>query len=314
MITIVIPVYRSYETLEELHQRISDTFDNEPRQIEIIFVEDGGKDAAWSIINTIAQRDHKVKGIRLSRNFGQHNALLCGIRQASGEIVVTMDDDLQHPPEETPKLLARLERGADVVYGTPERERHGLLRNLASQVTKAALQDAMGSHHARQISSFRAFRTDLRNVFENHRGPDVNMDVLLSWATSSFDAVVVRRDRRKHGQSGYSSGKLVSHAFNMMTGYSSRPLQLASLVGFSFALFGAVILAYILIRWVIQGSVVPGFVFLASTIAIFSGVQLLALGVIGEYVGRIHMRTIDRPSYVVRETTSGSTAHGIKDK
>ncbi len=239
---------------------------------------------------------------QMSRNYGQHSALLCGIRAARGAIIVTLDDDLQHPPEEIPKLIAKLEEGYDVIYGPPQRERHGLLRDLASQITKLALEGAMGATNARQVCALRAFHTRLRDAFSDYRSPTVNIDVLLTWATKSFSAVRVQHDPRKFGQSGYSARKLIRHALNMMTGFSTRPLHLASMIGFVFAMFGLGILCYVLIRWFLQGSVVPGFVFLASLIAIFSGAQMMALGVIGEYLARVHLRTMDQPPYVVKET------------
>jgi undecaprenyl-phosphate 4-deoxy-4-formamido-L-arabinose transferase len=237
----------------------------------------------------------------MSRNYGQHNALLCGIREASGEIIVTLDDDLQHPPEELHKLLTKLNEGFDVVYGPPEHEQHGLFRDLASQATKLALEGAMGAKNASQVSALRVFKTHLRDAFSDYRSPTVNIDVLLTWATTSFSAVRVKHEARKFGESGYTIGKLIRHALNMMTGFSTRPLQLASLMGFSFAIFGLIILVFVIIRWALQNGSVPGFAFLASIIAIFSGAQLLALGVIGEYIARMHFRTMERPPYLVRE-------------
>jgi glycosyltransferase involved in cell wall biosynthesis len=303
MISIVVPVYRSAESLPELHRRLVDVFDARAQQLEILFVEDCGGDNSWEVIKGLSQADARVRGLRMSRNYGQHNALLCGIRAARGEIVVTVDDDLQHPPEELPKLLAKLEEGFDVVYGPPQQQQHGMLRDLASQITKLALEEAMGAANARQVSALRAFRTQLREAFAGYRSPTVNIDVLLTWASTRFAAVPVAHEPRKFGESGYTAGKLVRHALNMMTGFSTRPLQIASLIGFGFALFGLVILTYVLIRWLLQGSTVPGFAFLACIVAIFSGVQLLALGIIGEYLARIHFRTMDRPPYAVRDQT-----------
>lgn len=303
MISFVIPVYRSAECLLELHQRISEVFSNKFEDFEIIFVEDCGGDNSWSVIQQIAVSDHRVRGFHMSRNYGQHNALLCGIREARGEIIVTMDDDLQHPPEEIPKLLAKLEEGFDVVYGPPLREQHGLLRDLASQITKLALESAIGATNARQVCALRVFRAPLRDAFSHYRSPTVNIDVLLTWASNNFSALRVQHDSRKYGESGYTTQKLLNHALNMMTGFSTRPLHLASLIGFSFAVFGLAILGYVLIRWMMQGSAVPGFVFLASVIAIFSGAQLIALGIIGEYLSRMHVRTMERPAYVIANQT-----------
>lgn len=304
MISFVVPVYRSTESLHGLYQRICAVFGNGTQELEIVFVEDCGGDDSWAVIQQLAAADPRVRGFRMSRNYGQHNALLCGIREALGETIVTLDDDLQHPPEEIPNLLTKLDEGFDVVYGPPEREQHGLLRDLASQITKFALEGAMGAENARNVSALRVFRTRLRDAFKEYSSPTVNIDVLLTWATTRFTAVRVRHQERAFGKSGYTPGKLVRHALNMMTGFSTRPLQLASLMGFGFALFGVLILAYVLIRWLVTGSAVPGFAFLSSIIAIFSGAQLLALGIIGEYLGRMHLRTMERPPYLVCQKTS----------
>jgi len=235
------------------------------------------------------------------RNYGQHNAVLCGIREARYDVTVTMDDDLQHPPEEIPKLLKLLVSGTDVVYGTPSAEQHGLWRDLASQVTKFALQSAMGAPIARKAGAFRLFRTQLRGAFEAYDAPFVSVDVLLTWGTTRFDAVDVTHEPRRLGTSNYTFRKLVVHSLNMLTGFSSWPLQVASLIGFLFTVFGTAALAYVLVRYAISGGVVPGFSFLASTIAIFSGAQLFALGIIGEYLARMHARSMQKPVYAVLE-------------
>ncbi|WP_081763364.1 glycosyltransferase family 2 protein [Imhoffiella purpurea] len=303
MISVVIPVYRALNSLEELYARINVVFCGIGVDYEVLFVEDCGGDDSWSIIQKLARDHASVRGIKMSRNYGQHNALLCGVREARGSVIVTMDDDLQHPPEELPKLLNKLDEGYDVVYGPPESEQHGLLRDLASQITKIALQSAMGAESARHASAFRVFRAEIRDAFSAYRSPSVNIDVLLTWGAARFAAVHVRHDSRKYGESGYTPRKLIRHALNMMTGFSTRPLQMASMLGFVFSLFGACVLAYVCIHYLFYGSRVPGFAFLASIIAIFSGVQLLALGVIGEYIALMYFRSMERPPYLVREQT-----------
>jgi undecaprenyl-phosphate 4-deoxy-4-formamido-L-arabinose transferase len=212
-----------------------------------------------------------------------------------------MDDDLQHPPEELPKLMARLEEGFDVVYGTPTAQRHGFLRDMASTISKLALQGAMGASTARSVSAFRVFRTDIRKAFATYEGPFVSIDVLLTWGTTRFSSVAVRHEPRIIGTSNYTFRKLLTHALNMMTGFSVWPLQAASIMGFFFTLFGALVLCYVVGRYLISGSSVAGFPFLASLIAIFSGAQMFALGIMGEYLARIHFRSMDRPPYAVRE-------------
>jgi len=299
-ISVVIPVYKAEECLKELYRRLEDSLTAIAKDFEIILVEDCGGDRSWEIITELSKVDKRVKGIQLSRNFGQHNALLCGIRAAQGEIVITIDDDLQHPPEEIPKLLGKLDEGYDVVYGTPQKEQHGFWRDIASHVTKMALQSAMGAQTARNVTAFRAFRTRLRDAFANYQSPFISIDVLLTWATTRFAAIPVHHHSRQAGESSYTFRKLVVHALNMMTGFSTLPLQFASLLGFAFTLFGVVVFLYVIGRYLIQGSSVPGFPFLASLIAIFSGAQLFALGIIGEYLARMHFRTMEKPPYVIR--------------
>ena len=217
-----------------------------------------------------------------------------------------MDDDLQNPPSEIHHLLEKLNEGYDVVYGTPEKQQHGFLRDMASSMTKFALQNGMGVNTARNVSAFRAFRTWLRKGFQDYQGPFVSIDVLLTWSTSNFTSIVVQHDERIAGKSNYTLGKLINHAINLMTGFSTLPLQIASIMGFVFTLFGFGVLAWVLGHYFIIGGSIPGFPFLASIIAIFSGAQLFALGIFGEYLARIHFRTMDRPPFVVSETSESS--------
>lgn len=302
-ISVVVPVFRAELTLQDLYRQLVAVLDEQGTAFEVIFVEDSGGDASWSIIESLAGQDSRIRGIRLNRNYGQHNALLCGIRSARNDVIVTMDDDLQHPVEEIATLLAALTPDIDVVYGAPVRQRHGLLRNLASQMTKLALSSAMGAETARNVSAFRAFRTGLRAGFSEYRSPSVSIDVLLTWSTTRFATVRVEHRPRTTGVSGYSVGKLISHAINLLTGFSTLPLRVASIIGFAFVLLGIVIMLYVLVNFIVHGAEVPGFAFLASIITIFSGAQLFALGIFGEYLARIHFRTMDRPTYVVRAAT-----------
>jgi glycosyltransferase involved in cell wall biosynthesis len=310
-ISVVVPVYRSAETLPELARRLIATVEPVSDVYEIILVEDCSPDASWSIIEGLTTQHPTIRGIRLSRNYGQHNALLCGIRSARFDTTVTLDDDLQNPPEEIPKLLALLGPSADVVYGTPITEAHGFLRDVASRITKIALQEAMGADVARNVSTFRVFRTRLRDAFQSYRGPHVSIDVLLTWGSTRFAHTPVAHAPRRVGQSGYTLRKLIAHALNMATGFSTVPLQLASFIGFAFFVFGLAVLLYVFANYLINGpNNVPGFAFITSMIAIFGGAQLFALGIIGEYLARMHFRAMDRPTYLVREVAEVDTATG----
>jgi len=305
-VSVVVPVYNSERSLPELIERLEKVLG--PGTFEAVLVNDGSRDGSWEVVRRLAGERRWVRGINLMRNYGQHNALLCGIRAARYDTIVTMDDDLQNPPEEVPALLKQLEKDYDVVYGTPQKQRHGLWRGLASWFTKLALQKMMGAQTARSVGPFRAFRTRLRSAFQDYRGSYVSIDVLLTWATSRFGSISVRHDPRKFGVTNYTFGKLASHALDMTTGSTMLPLQIATLLGFAFAFFGLLVLVYVVGRYFIQGGGVPGFPFLASTIAIFSGVQLFALGIIGEYILRIHVRMMDRPCYAVRDTLDAEGA------
>ena len=302
-VSVVVPVYNSEKILPALVDRLAGAIDAGNQLGELILVNDGSQDGSWDTIKLLASRHSWIRGFTLMRNYGQHNALLCGIRAANCPVIVTIDDDLQSPPEEIPRLLAQLDEGYDVVYGTPLRQAHGLLRNLASSITKLALQNALGSETARKVSAFRAFRTHLREAFANYTGPYVSIDVLLTWGTRKFTAVPVQHNARQIGVSNYTISKLLAHAMNMLTGFNTLPLRIASIVGFLFTIFGFGILCYVVIRYIIGGTPVPGFPFLASIIAIFSGAQLFALGIMGEYLARMHFRLMDRPSYVIYSTT-----------
>lgn len=305
--SVVIPVYNAERTLAPLVAGLGQVLPELADAYEVVLVNDFSRDRSWEVVVQLAREYRWVRGVNLMRNFGQHNAVLCGIRAAEHEVIVTMDDDLQHPPEEIRTLLAKLDEGYDVVYGTPQQEQHGRWRNLASRIAKIALQNAMGAEIARHVSAFRALRTRVRQAFATYQGPFVSIDVLLTWGTTRFAQVPVRRDPRLVGTSNYTFRKLLAHTITVMTGFSTLPLQLASLVGFACTLLGMGVLIYVISGYLLRGSI-AGFPFLASLIAIFSGAQLFALGIVGEYLARMHFRLMERPPYVIRSTVQGTSA------
>ena len=299
-VSVVVPVFRSGPTLPQLVERVSGVFGGSP--FEVILVDDGSPAATWNVVTELARSDNRVVGLRLGRNFGQHNALVAGIRKARYPVVVTIDDDLQNPPEEIPKLLAALDSGLDVVYGSPVAASQDRWRRAAGSVSRRALAGALGAENARaRLSSFRALRTDLRDAFQGDIGPSVSVDALLSWGTNRFGSVAVEHHAREEGESNYSFGRLLRFAIDTATGYSALPLQIATSVGLMTSLFGLLVLAWVLGRVAITGNAVSGFPFLASTIAIFSGAQLLTLGIMGEYLARMHFRVMRKPTYLVAE-------------
>jgi undecaprenyl-phosphate 4-deoxy-4-formamido-L-arabinose transferase len=264
---------------------------------EVILVNDGSRDNSWAVVQDLQRQYPWVIGINLMRNYGQHNATLCGVRAARYEVTVTMDDDLQHPPEEIAILLAELENGYDVAYGAPRKLPQGFLRNWMTKTIKILLSRVMGMPTLRDFSAFRAFRTKLRNAFADFRSPSLTLDALLSWGTTRFTSVPVNIVPSEH-RSNYPFLALVKVAILVLTGFSTAPLRMTSWIGFFMTLFGLGILIYVLVIYFIQGSL-PGFPFLASVIALFSGAQLFTLGIFGEYLARMFDRTMDRPPYII---------------
>jgi len=304
--SVVIPVYNGEDTVPQLVERLLKTLPEMFDQYEIILVDDCSPDGSWNVLKSLQQiYPDYLRCVHLARNFGQHNATLCGIRAARYDICITMDDDLQHPPEQLPLLVEEYKKGYDVVYAVPKKLPHSWWRNLGSKLIKIILGKIMGIP-IREIGAWRVFRTDLRDAFANYRSPEVYIDPLLSWGTKNFSHVYVEEAPREIGESNYSFRKLVKASLLILTGYSTAPLRFASMLGFLFMLFGLAILIYVLVVFFSLGST-PGFPFLASIISIFAGVQLFTLGIIGEYLARVYDRASDRPPYVIRERTDESS-------
>jgi glycosyltransferase involved in cell wall biosynthesis len=299
-VSIIIPIYRGEQTIAPLVERLATILPDLAEKYEAILVNDDSPDNSWAVIEQLAARYPWVVGLKLMRNYGQHNATLCGIRTAHYEICVTMDQDLQHPPEELSALLTKLDQGYDVVYGAPRKLPQGVLRNWMTKTMKIILANVMGIPSVRNISAFRAFRTELRQAFVNFQSPNLTLDVLLSWGTTRFTSVSVNIPSAE--RSNYNFSTLVKATMLILTGYSTAPLRLASWVGFATTFFGVGVFFYVLYIYFAFGSL-PGFPFLASIISIFGGVQLLILGIIGEYLARIFDRSMDRPAYVISKNT-----------
>ncbi|HEX7975616.1 MAG TPA: glycosyltransferase family 2 protein [Anaerolineales bacterium] len=309
-LSVVIPVYNSEGILNNLISRLGKALPELSSLYEVVLVNDGSRDGSWKEICKLKEDYPWIVGINLMRNYGQHNALLCGIRAARNEVIITMDDDLQHPPEEMHKLLEKLAEGYDVVYGIPNKLPHSWWRNMFSVFTKRTLAYIMDIKTIRDISSYRAFNTRLRKAFEAYQNPTVEIDVLLSWGTSSFVTVPVDLLPREIGRSNYNFYKLYQMAMVVLTGYSTFPLRVTSLIGFLFTLIGIGVFLYVIGVYFFVGSV-PGFPFLAAIVSMFSGTQLFALGIIGEYLSRVFDRSVDRPVYIVRETLETAPAGEI---
>ena len=301
-ISLVCPVYCSAQTLRILVDQICACL-NGVYKFEILLIDDRSPDSSWLEILQISRENSAVRGIRLGRNVGQHGALLAGIRKARFDKIVTIDDDLQNPPSEVIKLVQTLDSNGGVVYGVSSDVKQKMWRKASSIGAKQLFKKFLGFDSAVNISSFRAFETNLRNAFSGEIGPSVSVDSLLTWSTSTFCSIDVQHHPRLQGKSHYSFRKLVRFMIDTATGYSVVPLRLATTLGSIVTIFGFVMFLWVTIRPLLTGVTVPGFPLLAASLAIFAGTQLLVLGILGEYIGKMHFRVMNKPSYVIVDSS-----------
>ncbi|SMF71446.1 undecaprenyl-phosphate 4-deoxy-4-formamido-L-arabinose transferase [Tistlia consotensis] len=306
-LSVVVPVYNSASTLRDLAERLDRTFAPRRFPLELVLVNDGSEDASWQAVGDLARRFDWVRGVDLARNVGQHNALLCGIRQARHPVIVTIDDDLQHPPEEIPTLLAALGDDIDLVYGQPARHRHPFWRIAASWLLGRLARVDRPSGPTR-FSAFRAFRTRLREAFSGHRTPFVSIDVLLSWSTSRIATVAIEHRPRAAGRSSYNLRKLVDLALDTLLGFGSPSPWLMAGLGLACAAAGAAGLGAAWAGILVAGGRGVGLLELSAVAALFAGLQLCLLAWFGHYLGRLYAVAIGRPPYVVARTTDEALA------
>jgi len=300
-ISVVIPVYNAEPTLPDLIQRLIAVMKMSGRTFELILVNDGSSDGSWGRLKGLYDEyPNHIIAINLMRNFGQHNALMCGLRASSGELIVTMDDDLQNPPEEIPKLLEAMEeRDLDLVYGVYSEKQHEDWRNLGSTLVQIFYRAVFGLSNS--LTSFRIVRRQLVESVLTYSLNYTFLDGLFAWNTNRIGTVLVDHEERSAGRSGYSLGRLVLLALNLFSNFSLIPLQLISLVGIFVAVGGFGVSGYYLFQYFANAVAVPGFVSTIIAILVLGGIQLVALGVMGEYLGRLHLNMNRKPQYVERE-------------
>ncbi|HEY0198045.1 MAG TPA: glycosyltransferase family 2 protein [Rhodanobacter sp.] len=297
-VSVVVPVYGGSAALPELCRRLDQTLRSAGLSYEVILVDDRGQNEAWAAICSIAAKYSQVRGLRLGRNFGQHAATICGIAHARGEWIVTMDDDLEHPPESVPDLLAAGDEDHPLVYGVFEKRTHAAYRNMSSELMRRMLKRAFPDLNE-DYCSFRAIHAPLAKQLDRFGLNRPYIDGMLSWMTSSTRSIRVPHEQRQHGESTYTMRKLVSHAANIFVTFSYLPLRIATFSGAALAAINFLYLLYV-IYGRLSGSIVnPGYASLMSVVLFACGIQLLILGVVGEYVGRLMGATFRRPVYVV---------------
>jgi glycosyltransferase involved in cell wall biosynthesis len=294
-------VYGDASRIDDLVRRVDAAFRSTSRPIpEIVLVDDMGPGDAWTVISSLSGQRSNVIAIQLMRNFGQHNALMCGFRHASGDLIVTMDDDLQHEPESIPRLIDHLmEANADLVYGVYDSKKHAGGRNLGSWLVNQFYR--LVFRMPVTVTSFRAMRQELVQAILRYDLNFTYIDGLLAWNTRRIEMVTVPHHERLDGRSGYTFSKLLALAMNVFTNFSLLPLQLVSFVGLLAATGGIGLGSWYLISAMLSQIAVPGYASTIVAVLVLGGLQLLSLGIIGEYIGRLHLNVNRKPQYTIRQ-------------
>ena len=300
-ISIVVPVYNEESLVEELVSRLKSVCDGLNRSYEIVIVDDGSDDGSFEKLKRIKETDEALRLIRLTRNFGQQSAVLAGFRMSQGDIVVQLDSDLQNPPEEIPKLLTALTDDIDLVTTVHKKRQDGLLRVIGSKFLRGFGQMLFGESVKLNLSSFRAMRRSVIDKIETCRDRSRYMAVLMSWMGLPSVEIEVEHHARKKGETKYSFLTLFKLSWDLVTGYSSFPLRLVTYMGLFGAFMGFLMMAFLLYQRIANGILIEGFVVLSAVFAFFAGVQLLSIGFLGEYLGRVHSQIQGRPDYIVEK-------------
>lgn len=301
-LSVVVPVYRSAGVLPELHRRLTEALVQLNEDYEILLVEDCGGDNSWEVIEAIAQRDTHVHGIKLSRNFGQHAATICGISKAQGKYIITLDDDLEHPPEAIPQLIAKAREGYALVYGIFKSRTHSRWRNFTSGLARRAFNKAIPTLNY-EYTAFRVIDSGIAKALAEFDSPFPFVDGYLSWLTNNYATVEVPHSQRAEGTSNYNFRKLFIHTINIFVTFSDLPLRMATWIGLTAFFIGMAWLAVIAGRYLIGGISVSGYASIMAGILLFGGVQLLVLGIFGEYLGRMNFKSSKKPLFLVGRTT-----------
>lgn len=301
-LSIIIPVYNGETTIQSLFNQIDDFCKKNQFKFEVIFVWDCGIDDSWKVIEAI-QLKHPgvVCGIHLSRNFGQHNAILAGINKASGNYIITMDEDLQHDPKDILLLLEKQKStNADVVYGKYSKLNHPLFRNITSRIMRKLLQIGLPDLH-NEYSAFRLIKSSIAKETTKMSNSYTFLDGYLSWLTNNVNHVIVSHNERKGGKSAYSTKQLVEHSINIFVTFSKLPTRLLGKLSFIIFCSTFIYSIYILLRVLIRDDMSMGFPTIIILLGVGVGSIMLGIGVLGEYLYRVNLKTTKRPNYFIKK-------------
>ena len=304
-LSVVIPVYNSARIVPDLTGRIANAMSGFPsvREYEVILVNDASTDASWHAIERACELYPQFRGLNLRRNAGQHNAIMAGLRHATGDVIVVMDDDLQHAPEDISKLYATIRNGSDLCYAAFQEPRQARWKTLGSRFRDFTARHLLGVPRGVRISSFKGILGDVAREATRYDGPFPYVDGLLLMATSNVATVVVEHYPRREGRGNYGLGESIQLWTKVAMNFSVLPLRIASWLGLAFAMLGFAAAGYLVFQKLAYDEIpVPGWSSLVVVILIAGGVQLLALGAIGEYLGRAYVQLNRKPQYVIKAT------------
>ncbi|SRR5579871_5378129 len=303
IVTIVIPVYRGAKSIGPLVHRLIDILNQGPHRLEIVLVNDGSPDNSHEVcLGLHAEFPDIVTYVKLSRNFGEHRAVMAGLNQSRGDYVVIMDDDFQNPPEEVGRLIEHAAKNNfDVVYTYYEKKHHHWFRNLGSKLNDVVANFMLGKPRGLYLSSFKCLnRFTVREIIK-YSAPYPYIDGLALRCTQNIGTIQVRHEPRREGQSNYTFRKLVSLWLSMFVNFSVMPLRVSTVMGLCFSGLGFLMSLVVVLEWLTRPESQPGWPSVIVTVILFSGVQLIMLGLVGEYLGRLFLTNNQTPQFIVRE-------------
>ncbi len=308
--SVVIPVYNEEENVRPLVERVSKVMKGLGEPFEIVLVDDGSKDQTGDRLRALVGEHPYLRAVRFSRNYGQEAAVQAGYLHARGEWILQMDGDLQNPPEDVPKLLAKKDEGWDIVYGVRKNRQDPLHRKLASQGMRFVMRRMLAIELPEDISTFRLMRGSTARLLAELPERNKFLSALACWVGARYTTVDVGHSARHAGRTKYDLTKLVNHTFDLVVGFSSKPLRYVGILGLVVALVGFLVGLRAVLYKLLWGTSVTGWASLTAMVAVLGGMQLVALSLIGEYIARMYVQTQGRPPFIVREVLEHDAAPG----
>lgn len=310
-LSIVVPVYRSAQILPQLVDKIHAEMHKEglAGSFELLLVNDASTDNSWQVIRSLANTHPFIKGISLRRNFGQHNAIMAGLHYVSGDFIVLMDDDLQHPPQAIGDIMRALSEGYDVCYTNYLNRQHPFWKKLGSQFNDWVATRLLGKPKGLYLSSFKGLRKEVVDEIIKYDGPYAYLDGLILDVTSSVTTINIEHQARHEGEGNYNLSRSLALWMKMATSFSVLPLRIASYAGFALAALSMIMIVFVIAQKIIHPEEPRGWTSLIATILFIGGVQTLFIGVVGEYLGRTYLKLNSKPQFVVGSTIGMQPKH-----